>query len=109
MAADFTYSVASGSAKATKTAVRITAVDIPSNDVSGDEIRYVIRASKSGIDSLQSVVFSPSYDDGNDFDGQWTWDNVIFPDDGTWTMAIIDVTDPDNPSSVHSESYVVAA
>jgi len=50
-------------------------------------IPYVIVARKSGIDSLSSVEFNVSSD------GHFVWDNLIFPDDGVWTVELIDQRD----------------
>jgi len=52
-----------------------------------DPIPFRLIASKTGIDNLVSHEFNVSAD------GEHTWDNVIFPDDGTWTLDLVDQRD----------------
>lgn len=70
------------------------------NTAAGAERRYYLVATKSGQDALRSYVFGPSSD------GKHTWDNLLFPEDGTWTMTLRDVLDD---SSVASASVIVTA
>lgn len=67
-----------GTVTATKTVVHLTAADVTRNESNGTERRYYMTAEASGEDTLRSPVFS----------GDFTWDNVIFPDDGSWTVHI---------------------
>jgi hypothetical protein len=81
---------ASGSIEAKKTACRINVTGAPSNrppNLTGGQFTYTIRARKTGSDDLTSHVFAPSSD------GLHTWDNVIFPAAGTWTVTLRDTSD----------------
>lgn len=59
------------------------------NTDDGDEIRYRLVASHDGgdHDDLVSPVFAVNAD------GQWTWDNLMFPVDGAWTVDLVDQDD----------------
>ncbi len=86
---------------ATTTAVHIEATGLTVNetqDAEGisaetppDPITYYISAEKSGTDSLVSVRFQ-----GEEF----TWDNVIFPDDGSWTVHVRKDSDDSSVANV---------
>ena len=67
---------------------------------SGAPINYYVVASLAGQDDLRSVVFGPSSD------GEFTWDNLIFPADGTWALTLYDAADD---SSVASDTVAVDA
>lgn len=79
----------SGDIVATKTVCKVFVTEAPTNDESTyDEdltpaeapILYYLKLSKDGTDPLVSQRFTPSSDE------LFQWDNVIFPDDGTWTL-----------------------
>jgi hypothetical protein len=78
--------------------IDLTGVD--DNDADGLEKRYYLIASLTGQDNLRSHVFGPSSD------GKHTWDNVMFPADGGWTVELRDVEDD---SVVATETITVAA
>lgn len=63
-------------------------------------IPMIIVASKAGQDSLTSVEFNVSQD------GQFVWDNLIFPTSGVWTLDLIDTRDD---SGVATLAVTVAA
>lgn len=65
---------ASGSIVAAATVVRV--------DLTGASklIRTRIKAECTGKPTLVSHEFQPSTD------GKHSWDNLMFPDDGTWTL-----------------------
>lgn len=52
-----------------------------------ESIPYRLVASKTGVDPLVSHEFVVSAD------GDHVWDNVIFPDDGSWTVDLVDQRD----------------
>lgn len=96
MAASISITPASGSVIAVVTAARITvsgAEDTDSttydtNDLPREEsIPYRLVASATGEQDLVSHEFNVSAD------GNHTWDNVVFPDDGSWTIRLIDQRD----------------
>lgn len=96
MAVAITITPESGSVIATVSACRINVTGASSNDASTynvsdvpteDPIPYRLVALKSGIDSLVSHEFNVSQD------GKHQWDDVIFPDDGTWTVRLVDQRD----------------
>lgn len=79
--------------------IQVTGAD--DNNANGTERRYYILAeAPTAINNLRSHVFSPS------FDGKHTWDNVLFPEAGSWTLRLRDVS---NDSNVASLSLTVAA
>ena len=84
------------------TAAHIELTGVSGNDTDGSELRYYIVASPEAgdADDLRSDVFSPSED------GKHTWDNVIFPVDGTWDLVLHDASDD---STVHSDTLTVEA
>jgi hypothetical protein len=98
MTAALTIVPASGAVIAVESACRVAVTGAPSNDTDGSEIRYRIRARKAGLDDLLSHEFSTS------FDSKHEWDNLIFPDDGTWTVTLRDTGDD---SQVATASVVV--
>lgn len=49
--------------------------------------RLVASFDDGGVDNLVSHEFNVSAD------GEHTWDNVIFPEDGDWTIDLIDQRD----------------
>jgi len=67
---------ASGSINARKDFVR---VDVTSAD---PNIRQRIKATLTGAETLVSHEFQPSSD------GKHSWFNVMFPDDGSWTLTL---------------------
>lgn len=93
---------------AAKTAVHVSCADADSNDDTAYDntlypaspaVTYYFSAEKSGIDSLVSHVFTPN-------GGAHVWDNVVFPDDGTWTIHLRKTADD---SSVANVQQIVAA
>lgn len=102
MAAAITIVPASGDIIAVVTACRISVADVPSNDPATYDAEdiptmapktYRLVASKAGIDSLVSHEFTPSSEPGIAPEGAHVWDNVIFPDDGSWTVDLVDQAD----------------
>lgn len=100
---------ASGSVIATVSACRIDVTGASSNDAttfdtdnvpSEDAIPYRLVATKSGIDDLVSHEFTVSSA------GKHTWDNLIFPDDGTWSVKLVDQRTDSNAATL---SVVVTA
>lgn len=96
MAASITITPASGSVIAVVTAARITVAGADDNDSSTydedelpteESIPYRLVASATGEQDLVSHEFVVSAD------GNHTWDNVVFPDDGSWTIDLIDQRD----------------
>ena len=67
---------ASGSINARKDFVRV--------DVTGASptIRHRVKAELAGAETLVSHEFQPSSD------GKHSWFNVMFPDDGSWTLTL---------------------
>lgn len=104
MAVDLTFVPASG-AGVSRAATRITVTGASTNDPATydvddipteESIPYRIVASKTGQDDLVSHEFVVSSA------GLHTWDNVMFPASGAWTVKVIDQRDD---SIAHSESY----
>lgn len=100
---------ASGSVVAVVSACRISASGLSTNDPSTYDVddvptevplTYRFVASKSGQDDLVSHEFQASHA------GLHVWDNVIFPDDGTWTLDLVDQSDD---SVAATASVVVTA
>ena len=91
---------------ATVTAVAIEATGLTVNEtqtsdniedeVAADPITYYLTAEKAGSDDLVSPRFQGA---------AFTWDNVIFPDNGTWAMH---VRKDEDDSSVVSANLDVA-
>jgi hypothetical protein len=89
VAAALTITPASGAITAKATICRIDVTGASSNRApanTGGEYRQYIRCALSGTDSMFSVRFTPSQA------GKWTWDNLIFPAAGTWTVTLRDDT-----------------
>ena len=105
--AGITTSVASGSVISKETFLQIKATGLTSVDETAydanatptmPELRHYLTAELAGQDTLRSPVFAVNHD------GEWAWDNVLFPAAGTWTLHIrLDADD----SSAYSESLVV--
>ena len=76
MSAAISVPPASGSINAKKDFVRV--------DVTGADptIRQRVKAELAGAETLVSHEFQPSSD------GKHSWFNVMFPDDGTWTLTL---------------------
>jgi len=100
---------ASGSVKATVSACRITVSGASTNDPdtfdedttpTEEALLYRLVASKSGQDDLVSHLFQVSAT------GHHVWDNLIFPDDGTWSVKLVDQADDSNAATL---SVVVTA
>lgn len=96
MVASISIVPASGSVVAVVSACRVTvagAQDTDSATYDTDElpreesIPYRLVATASGEQDLVSHEFNVSAD------GDHVWDNVIFPDDGSWTISLIDQRD----------------
>lgn len=88
--ATLTITPASGSITATKTVCRVDVTDAPDNrppDQTGGAFSYKIVASATGEDSLVSHVFNTSQD------SKHTWNNVVFPAAGSWTLNLVDTSD----------------
>jgi len=70
------------------TAGTVTFVSDDDSLVAGTEKRYYILVDAPvGVDDARSVVFSPSAD------GKFTWDDYIFPEDGSYTIKVLDMAD----------------
>lgn len=87
---------ASGSVVAVVTAARVTvsgaddtdSTTYDTNDLPREEsIPYRLVASATGEQDLVSHEFVVSAD------GDHVWDNVVFPNDGSWTISLIDQRD----------------
>jgi hypothetical protein len=96
MAIEITATPPDGEVIATVSAVRFDITGANDNDPttfdtdnipSMDPIPFRVIASKAGIDDLVSHEFNVSAD------GEHTWDNVVFPDDGEWTVDLVDQRD----------------
>ena len=90
MAAALTLTPASGSITAVTSVVRVDVTGAPENQPpsdSGDEFRYYIKASLTGQDDLISHTFAPSND------GKHSWNGLVFPIDGAWTVDLCDAAD----------------
>ena len=96
MAAVVTVTPASGVAK--MSVVRVDVTGLASNDAAAydstpdpsvalggltePEIRYYIKGTLDGQDTLRSHEFSPSQD------GNHSWNSIVLPAAGTWTFAV---------------------
>jgi archaellin len=87
---------ASGSVTAVISACRVTVSDAEDTDITTYDadatpaetaFRYRLVASATGEQDLVSPEFTASAD------GNWIWDNVIFPAAGSWTIDLIDQED----------------
>ena len=96
MAIEIAITPASGSVVAVESACRIEVTGAQDTDSATydedalpteESIPYRLVASKTGFDDLVSHEFVVSAD------GEHQWDNVIFPDDGSWTVDLIDQRD----------------
>ncbi len=87
MAAAITARSATGTVVNKLTFAHIQVTGASSNTAAGAERRYYLQATKSGQDTLRSHVFGPSHD------GKHTWDNVLFPVAGAWSVTLRDVAD----------------
>lgn len=96
MAIAITATPPTGEVIATESAVRFDITGANDNDPttfntanvpSMDPIPFRVIAEKTGWKTLISHEFNVSND------GEHTWDNVIFPDDGTWSVKLIDQRD----------------
>jgi hypothetical protein len=96
MSIEITATPPTGEVIATVSAVRFDITGANDNDPTTfdednvpteDPIPFRLVASKAGWDDLISHEFNVSAD------GEHTWDNVIFPDDGAWTVDLIDQRD----------------
>lgn len=88
--ATITITPASGSITAAKTVCRIDVTAAPDNRApnnTGGAFEYKLVASQTGQDDLVSVIFNASADHG------YTWNNLIFPAAGTWSLDLIDTSD----------------
>lgn len=93
MAAAIAITPASGSIIAVVTACRVNVTGADDNDAATydtdntpveDPIPFRLIATKAGIDDLVSHEFTVSAG------GAHVWDNIIFPDDGSWTVDLVD-------------------
>jgi hypothetical protein len=112
MAASITVTPASGSITAKSTVCRFDIENTETNDTgsfdgnaypTSPEFRYVLRMTVGGNVVGQSQVF------GTTPDGDFQFNDYIFPETGTYTVQLYDVTDPDNESSVSDPATVVVA
>ena len=96
MAIEIAITPPSGEVIATVSACRIDVTGANDNDPTTfdedniptmDPIPFRLTASKTGWLDLVSHEFNVSAD------GEHTWDNVIFPDDGSWSVKLIDQRD----------------
>jgi hypothetical protein len=79
------------------TVVHIELSGLDANAADGTEKRYYIKATASGEDALRSHVFAPN-------GGKHVWDNLLFPANGSWTVAVHDV---DGDGVVASQAVTV--
>lgn len=95
MAAALAIVPASGSVTAKVSVCKINVTGATANKVSSfnadhhpsmDEKRYRIIASCTGVDDLVSHEFNVN-------GGKHQWDNLIFPEDGSWTVDLVDLED----------------
>ena len=76
------------------TAGTVTFVSDDDSQVAGTERRYYILVdAPSGVDDARSQVFQPSSD------GKFTWDDYIFPEDGSYTIKLYDMLDDELQAS----------
>ena len=96
MVASLTIVPSSGSVIAVVSACRISVAGAEDTDIATydpddtpteEAIPYRIVATKDGVDDLVSHDFNVSSS------GAHVWDNVIFPEDGAWTLSLIDQRD----------------
>lgn len=99
MAAAITARSATGTVvnKLTFAHIQVTGAD--DNTALGVERRYYLQAVLAGQDTLRSHVFGPSSD------GKHSWDNVMFPVAGAWTVTLRDVS---NDSIIATLALTVA-
>lgn len=109
MAATVSIYPESGDVIALVTACRVSVSDAEDTDITTYDTDALPReeaipcrlvATKSGQDDLVSHEFVVSAD------GDHVWDNLIFPEDGTWTITLIDQRDD---STLDDLSVVVTA
>jgi hypothetical protein len=82
----------SGNITAAKSACRIDVTGAETNrapDETGGPYEYLIKASCTGVDDLVSYVFNVSSD------GKHSFQDLLFPVAGSWTVDLID-TDGDS-------------
>lgn len=103
---------ASGQITAKKTVVRFDISGATGNDAGNynalayptqPELRYVLTMVVGGEEVGRSQVF------GVTPDGDFTFNGYIFPEAGSYTVQLYDVTDPDNPSAVLDPASVTVA
>jgi hypothetical protein len=89
VAVSFNARTSTGTVVEVLTAAHIELAGVESNEADGTERRYYVRAEHGDgdHDDLRSHVFGPS------FTGKHTWENVIFPVAGSWTLELRDVSD----------------
>ena len=101
--ATLTITPASGSITAKRTVCRIDVTDALDNrapDDTGGEYRYYILIdAPAGVDDGKSYVFNVNAD------GQHTFNNYVFPADGSYTVRLRDAS---NDSDVTTLSVTVA-
>jgi len=94
---------ASGSVKAKVSACRVhvtgaSATDSTTYDTAElpreDAIPFRFVATKSGVDNLVSHEFNVSAS------GEHTWDDLIFPIDGTWSLKLVDQRNNSNAATL---------
>lgn len=95
MAAALAIFPVSGSVTAKVSVCKINVTGADTNDASTfdadnspsmDEMRYRIIASCAGVDNLVSHEFNVN-------GGKHQWDNLIFPESGSWTVDLVDLSD----------------
>lgn len=99
MAAAITARSATGTVVHKLTFAHISVTGVDDNTAAGAERRYYLQATKSGESTLRSHVFGPSQD------GKHTWDNVMFPSAGSWSVTLRDVS---NDSTIATLALTVA-
>jgi hypothetical protein len=87
VAAAITARSATGTVVNKLTFAHISVTGVDDNDSDGLEKRYYLQATLAGQDTLRSHVFGPSSD------GKHTWDNVMFPVAGAWSVTLRGVED----------------
>lgn len=109
MAVAITITPASGDVIATVSACRVDVTGANDNDPTTydvnaipteDPIPFRLVATLAGQDDLVSHEFNVSAD------GEHTWDNIIFPEDGTWSLKLVDQRDDSDAATL---SVVVTA
>lgn len=94
MAASLSITPASGSITAAVSVCRIDVAGASANDPDdGSEKRYRVKATATGVDDLVSHEFNVN-------GGAHRWDNLIFPEAGSWTLHLVDLADDSDAATL---------